>query len=92
VNSTLLVADEDELHVRFDRLQSIEDRDRRAAGVAEDVFDAEIGEGLDERLRAVHFLITHDDWGENCEFDSKSAWGMANHNQKLAKFELSWSF
>ena len=67
VNGTLLMADENELHVRLHGLQRIKDRDGRATGVAEDILNAEIGEGFDERLRAVHFLLTHDDWGENCD-------------------------
>jgi hypothetical protein len=67
VDGSLLVADEDELHVRLDRLEGVEDRDRGAAGVAEDVLDAEVGEGFDERLCAVHFPAFEDVAGENLE-------------------------
>ncbi len=47
VNRALLVADEDELHLRLDRFKSVEDGDGCSAGVAEDVFDAEVIEGFD---------------------------------------------
>ena len=46
VNGTLLMTDENELHVRLHGLQSVEDRDGCATGVAEDILNAEIGEGL----------------------------------------------
>ena len=43
--------------------ERVKDRDGRSAGVAEDVFDAEIVESSDERLCAVHFLVAHKNWG-----------------------------
>ena len=81
VNSALLVADEDELHVRLDRFESVEDRDRRAAGVTEDVFDAEVGESFDEGLSAVHFLLTHGFGCENWYFEHQS--GVKGQNGKV---------
>ena len=63
VHGSLLVADEDELHLGFDRLERVENRDRRSAGISENVFDPEVVEGLDKRLCAVHLIFTHENWG-----------------------------
>ena len=62
VNGALFVADEDELHVRFDGFEGVEDGEGGAAGVAEDVLDAEVGEGFDEGLGAVHGGCVHKIW------------------------------
>ena len=86
VNGTLLMADENELHVRLHRLERIKDRDGCSAGIPEDVLDAEICEGFDERLRAVHFLLAHDDWGENCDLEGENGSGIGNRNLKMGVF------
>jgi hypothetical protein len=59
VDGALLVADEDELHLRLDRLKSVEDGNRRSTGVAENVLDAEVIERFDQGLCAVEFLFAH---------------------------------
>ena len=43
VDSALFVADQDELHVGFDGFERVKDGEGSAAGVAEDIFDAEVG-------------------------------------------------
>ena len=59
VHGTLLVAHEDEFHFCLHRLQGVENRNRGTAGISENVLDAEIVEGLDERLSAVHGRFAH---------------------------------
>ena len=59
VHGTLLVAHEDEFHLGLHRLQGVENRNRGTAGIAENVLDAEVVEGLDERLGAVHGRFAH---------------------------------
>ena len=88
VHGTLFVADEDELHVRLHGLEGVKDRDGRAAGVTEDVFDAEVGEGFDEGLCAVHFGCAHELWGENCCFGGEGGVKSQNGKPKFASF---WS-
>jgi hypothetical protein len=77
------VADENELHVRLHGLQSVKDRDGCATGVAEDILDAEICEGFDERLRAVHFLLAHDGWGENCDLEGENGCELEKYSRKI---------
>jgi hypothetical protein len=51
------MADQNELHVGLDRFQSIENRQRRAAGITEDIFNAQIVKGFDPTYGMGEFIL-----------------------------------
>ena len=59
VGGALLVPGEDETDARANRLQGVENRKSRPAGISENEFDSEIVQRLDESLSAVHLLFAH---------------------------------
>jgi hypothetical protein len=59
VDSALFVADQDELHVGLDGFERVKDGEGSSTGVTKDIFDAEVGEGFDEGLSAVHGGVSH---------------------------------
>jgi hypothetical protein len=62
VNGTLFVADQNEFHLGFDCLERVKNGYGSTSRISENVFDSEVVEGFDERLRTVEgFVLGHGD-------------------------------